>query len=87
MATQAQFEANRRNRKRWKGHTPEGLNRLREAALRNRPWMKSTGPRTPKGKAKSKLNAWKHGQRSAEAVASRRALTELTTVLRQLVGC
>ena len=37
--------------------TPEGLQRLREAAQRNRPWEHSTGPRTPEGKARSRGNA------------------------------
>ena len=36
--------------------TPEGLQRLREAALRNKPWLHSTGPRTPEGKARSSQN-------------------------------
>ncbi len=36
--------------------TDEGRERLREAALRNRPWERSTGPRTPEGKAKAALN-------------------------------
>jgi hypothetical protein len=36
--------------------TPDGLARLRAAALRDRPWEHSTGPRTPAGKAKAALN-------------------------------
>lgn len=83
MGTKAQIEANRRNRKRWKGHTPEGLERLREAAHQNQPWLKSTGPRTTEGKANSRNNAWIHGQRSEKAVASRRALTMLMALIRQ----
>jgi len=39
-----------------KGLTPEGRRKLSEAALRNRPWEKSTGPRTEEGKARSALN-------------------------------
>ena len=49
-------EAGRRNRKKWKGFTPEGLERLRQAALTNRPWEHSTGPRTPEGKARVAAN-------------------------------
>jgi len=30
--------------------------RLREAALRNKPWLRSTGPRTAVGKARAALN-------------------------------
>ena len=57
MPTQRQIEAYRRN---WAKHgpiTPAGRERLRQAALRDRPWEHSTGPRTPAGKAKSRENA------------------------------
>lgn len=77
MATQRQIEANRRNRKLWRGHTPAGLATLRRAALRNKPWLKSTGPQSETGKARSKINAWRHGERSAEAIEHRRGLSEV----------
>jgi hypothetical protein len=48
--------AGRRNRAKRKGLSPEGRERLREAALRNRPWRLSTGPRTPEGKARAAQN-------------------------------
>ena len=35
-----------------------------EAIRRNKPWEKSTGPRTKGGKARSRLNAVKHGEPS-----------------------
>ena len=34
-----------------------GIERIREAARRNKPWLKSTGPRTPEGKRISSQNA------------------------------
>lgn len=39
----------------------EGLASLRAAARRNRPWEQSTGPQTTAGKARSRMNAYKHG--------------------------
>lgn len=57
--------AARKARAMWPGFTPEGLERLREAAKARRPWEASTGPRTSGGKASSRLNAWRHGERSA----------------------
>ncbi len=84
MATQRRIEANRRNRKRWRGHTAAGLDRLRQAALRNRPWLKSTGARTEAGKAKIRMNALKHGERSAQAIQHRKALNEALRTVREL---
>lgn len=44
------------------GHiSPDGRRRLREAALRNRPWESSTGPTSIEGKARSAQNSRKHG--------------------------
>jgi hypothetical protein len=48
--------AGRLNRQKRKGLTPAGRERLRQAALRNRPWRFATGPRTPAGKARVALN-------------------------------
>ena len=57
-------KAARMNRRKWRGHTPEGLDALREAAIKNRPWKGSTGPQTPEGKARVRLNALRHGGRA-----------------------
>ena len=48
--------AGRRNRLKRKGLTPEGRQRLREAALKNKPWLHSTGPKTPEGKMRAAQN-------------------------------
>jgi hypothetical protein len=48
--------AGRLNRAKRKGLTPEGRERLRQAAMKNQPWRFSTGPRTPAGKAKVAVN-------------------------------
>ena len=44
--------------------TSTGLASLRFAAAHNKPWSKSTGPKSENGKAISRLNAFKHGERS-----------------------
>lgn len=82
MATIQQIIANRRNRKAWRGHTEEGLRKIREAALRNQPWHGSTGPRTKRGKDRSKMNALKHGGRSLGVIDARKQLADLTQGLR-----
>lgn len=46
--------------------TEERRRRQAEAIRKHKPWEKSTGPRTAKGKAKAALNATKHGMRSRE---------------------
>jgi len=48
--------AGKRNRKLWRGHTREGLARLRACALRDQPWAHATGPTTAAGKAAAAAN-------------------------------
>jgi hypothetical protein len=50
--------AGRENQKKWR-LTPKGRERLRQAALKNKPWHLSTGPRTPEGKAQMGVNGKK----------------------------
>jgi len=74
--------AGRLNRMKRGRLTPEGRQRLREAALRNRPWDYATGPRTPAGKAQAAING-KNRQVGTRSVREIRA--ELAT-LKDLVG-
>jgi len=62
--------------------TPAGLASLRVSARRVRPCEPSTGPRTPHGKARSRLSATEHGERSAEAIARRWELVGVFSLLR-----
>src|SRR5580700_5922802 len=78
--------AGRLNQRKRKGFTPEGLEKLRQTALQNKPWLKSTGPRTPEGKAKVALNAkvLQKGPRSVrEARADKKELEELMREMRE----
>src|SRR4051812_39756652 len=65
-------EAGRRNRALRRGLTDAGRERLRQAALANRPWEASTGPRTPEGKARAAANG-KLGQKGPKSVRELRA--------------
>lgn len=51
--------AGRLNWAKRKGLTDEGRERLRRAAHANKPWLLSTGPRTPAGKAMAAANGKK----------------------------
>ena len=75
---------NQRKRKgRGKGITPEGRQRLRETALRNRPREHSTGPKTAKGK----LLASQNGRyRQTNEMSRREVRLELSEVSQLLVG-
>ena len=46
-----------------KGWTPERRKRQSEAIRKWKPWSKSTGPKSPEGKAKAATNAWTRGDR------------------------
>ena len=82
--------AGRRNRQKRGPLTPEGREKLRQAALKNRPWEKSTGPRTAEGKARSAANGQKGRQpgkkrRIRASLADVNALMEEMARLRKLV--
>jgi hypothetical protein len=67
-----------------KGWTAERRARQAEIIRRNRPWEKSTGPRTEEGKAHAALNSLKHGLYTKDILALRRALRHHRQFLKQL---
>lgn len=54
--------------------TPEERARQADIARKNKPWEKSTGPKTADGKARVRKNALKSGAHSEEMEALRRWL-------------
>ena len=62
----------------------EGRQLLREAALANQPWTRSTGPRTPEGKKRSAANGrWRQkGSRSMRELLAE--LAEVSVMLQDL---
>jgi hypothetical protein len=76
--------AGRRNRAKRKGLTPAGRERLRQAALRSRPWRFSTGPRTAAGKARSAQNGRARQRGPVSARRLRAGLADVRALLGEL---
>src|SRR5262249_6931473 len=73
--------AARANRAKRRGLTPEARLRLREAALANKPWEHSTGPRTPQGK----LQAVRNGKVRQRGPVSTRELKAMVSGAAELI--
>jgi hypothetical protein len=78
--SQARVDAGRRNRQLRGPLSAEGRERLRQAALANRPWEKSTGPTTPAGKAVVAANG-RARQKGLMSVREQRAATAEVSAL------
>jgi hypothetical protein len=78
--------AGRLNRAKRKALTPEGIERLRQAAIAHRPWEHSTGPRTPEGKTKVAANG-RSKQKGPESVrAAKRNVAALGQLLEAMTA-
>ncbi len=51
----------------------------------HKPWLKATGPKTAAGKSVTKMNAYKHGNRSAAVLAERRAAVHYLRVQKEFL--
>jgi hypothetical protein len=61
------------NRQKRRGLSPEGRERLRQAALAGRPWTHSTGPKTAEGKTRAAANG-RARQRGVHSIREVRGL-------------
>ena len=73
--------AGRKNRQLRGPLSAEGRQRLREAALANRPWEHSTGPTTPAGKAVVAANGRRRQKGPMSVRAQRAAIAEVSALL------
>ena len=91
-AYQPHIAAIRRPPRRPRRWTAEQRERVRQAALRNKPWLKSTGPRTAAGKARSAANGPNHRKKrvrspeAEDAMADAKSLAARMVELRQMLG-
>jgi len=76
--------AGKRNRLKRRGLTPEGRERLRQAALTNRPWRFSTGPRTARGKASAAANGKKRQKGELSVRELRAEVADVRSLLTSL---
>jgi len=63
-----------------------GRRSLQATIRRNQPWLWSTGPRSEVGKNRSRMNAFRHGARSADARRDERAAVELIELVSRLIA-
>jgi hypothetical protein len=83
--------AGRQNWLKRKGLTAAGRERLRLSALKNRPWLHTTGPRTAAGKTRSRANgrlrqtnAQSVRELSADLAEARNLIVEMKATCRSL---
>ena len=73
-----------RNRQKRGSLTPEGLQRLSEWANEHQPWVKSTGPRTAVGKARSARYGLLNQSLDQETREARAELADVTSLIQQM---
>jgi hypothetical protein len=68
------------------GDSPERREKRRQATMRCKPWLKSTGPRTPEGKQRSAQNgrAFRRGEKPMRQIRAEIAPT--LALARQMAG-
>jgi hypothetical protein len=76
--------AGKANRKKRGPLTEAGRESLRAAAIRNRPWERSTGPRTTEGKAQAVINGKPRQTEPRSAREVRADLREVRILIRRM---
>jgi len=66
--------------------TAKGRERLRQSAMKNRPWTFSTGPKTPQGKARAAANG-RGKQRGDTSIRQVRAeLADVRSLIQEMAA-
>ena len=74
-----------KSKKQTKGWSEERRRKQAERIRANKPWERSTGPKTQSGKARSSQNGFKHGLYAAETRALRKILRAQGIFTKQLI--
>jgi hypothetical protein len=80
----ARVAAGKRNRLRRGALSPAGRQRLHDAALRDRPWELSTGPRTAAGKAAVANDGRKYQKGTTSVRQQRAAMSQAMAIVSKL---
>src|SRR5688572_28308281 len=79
--------AGKLNRQKRRGLPPAGVERSRQAALERQPWLRSTGPRTAQGKARSAANGRRRQKGELSVRQFRASLIDARSILNDMARC
>jgi hypothetical protein len=83
-ASLRRVEAGRQNRTKRGALTSVGLQRLRDSAVRTKPWVHSTGPRTEAGKARVAMNGRKRQKGCLSVRDLRASVSDVNLLIRRM---
>ena len=84
--SQARVAAGKINGSRRRPWTTEDRERLRQRCLAQKPWLRSTGPRTNAGKERSALNGWSHASDPESRRSARASVLDIKLMVREMAA-